>query len=107
MRDSVLALDRVLGADEDLVPFADKEALGRSRDVGGLVAAFGAGDDLARFDEVAGSSQQFNSGGQGDMVVVLLAACDLDPCARVATDDLDDAVDVADLGLALGDAAFE
>src|SRR5664279_5599790 len=41
------------------------------------------------------------------MVVVLLAAGDLDAGARVATDDLDDAVDVADLGLALGDPAFE
>jgi hypothetical protein len=45
--------------------------------------------------------------GQGDVVVVLLAAGDLDLGSGVAADDLDDAVDVADLGLALGDAAFE
>ena len=39
--------------------------------------------------------------------VVDLAGDDLDLGRAVAADDLDDAVDVADLGLALGDAGLE
>ena len=64
VRDGVLALDRVLGADDDVVAFADEEALGRGRHVGGLVAALGPGDDLAGLDHVAGGGQQLGAGGQ-------------------------------------------
>ena len=54
-----------------------------------------------------GAASSSTPAGKRDVGVVLLAARDLDARAGVAADDLDDAVDVADLGLALGDAAFE
>ena len=80
VRDGVLALDDVLGADEQLVAGADQEALGRSGDVVRcrLLAALDAGDDLVGLDHVAVGGQQLGPGRQGDVGVVLLAAGDLD-----------------------------
>ena len=66
-----------------------------------------ARDDLAGLDEVAGGGQQLGALGQGDRRVVRLAARDLDLGPGVGAEDRDDAVDVADLGLALGDAGLE
>ena len=107
VRDGVLALDRVLGADHDVVALADEEALGRGCHVRRLVGAVGPGDDLAGLDDVARRGEQLHAVGQGDVGVVLFAARDLDPCSGVAAKDLDDAIYVADLGLALRDPAFE
>ena len=105
--DGVLTLYRVLRAKHQRVAFADDEALGRSRNVGTLVAALSPGNDLAGFHHVTRSGEELGSGRKAQVGVVLLAAGDLDPRAGVASDDFDDAVDVADLGLALGDATFE
>ena len=62
--DGVLALDGVLGPDDEVVAFADEEALGRGGHVVGLVAALAAGDDLAGLDHVAGGGQHLGAGGQ-------------------------------------------
>ena len=56
---------------------------------------------------VAGGGQHLGPVGQRERGVVDLARDDLDLGRAVAADDLDDAVDVADLGLALGDAGLE
>ena len=63
--------------------------------------------DLALLHEVAGGGEHLGAGREPELGVVLLDARDLDLRADVAADDLDDPVDVADLGLALGDAGLE
>ena len=55
-----------------------------------------------------GGGEQLGALGQLERGVEGLAAGDLDlACRSSLADDLDDAVDVADLGLALGDAGLE
>ena len=66
-----------------------------------------AGQHLVQLHEVAGGGEQLGALGQLDRGVEGLAARDLDLAAGLAVDDLDDAVDVADLGLALGDPGLE
>ena len=58
-------------------------------------------------DGVTGGGQLLGALGHGERRVVDLGRDDLDLGHAVAADDLDDAVDVADLGLALGDAGLE
>ena len=58
-------------------------------------------------DRVAGGGEHLGTLGQRQRGVVDLARDDLDLGRAIAADDLDDAVDVADLGLALGDAGLE
>src|SRR3954452_594646 len=102
--DRVLALHHVLGTDHDAELGAGKEALHRGGDI---ARGRRPGEDLVGLDEVAGCREQLGAIRQLDRGVERLAARHLDLAARLAVDDLDDAVDVADLGLALGDARLE
>ena len=107
VRDDVLALDDVLGADDEAPLVLDEEALDGRRHVDGGAIACGAGEDLAGLDHVAGRGEHLRLRRDAERRVVDLGRDDLDLGRTVATDDLDDAVDVADLGLALGDAGLE
>ena len=104
VRDRILALHDVLGADDRAVVGAGQEALHRCRHVPGRGRA---GQDLVELHEIPGGRQQLRALGEDDRGVERLAAGDLDLAAGLARDDLDDAVDVADLGLALGDPGLE
>ena len=105
--DDVLAFDHVLRTDDEPPLVLDHEALDRGRDLDGRAVDLGPGQDLAGLDHVAGGGEHLGlrRGDQGG--VVDLGRDDLDLGRTVASDHFDDAVDVADLGLALGDAGLE
>src|SRR4029079_2286848 len=107
--DRVLALDDVLGPDGQAVGALDEDALDRRGDVGrrDVLLLGDPGDDLVGLDRIAGRAEQVRALRQGQRRVVALGARDLDLGPGVAPDDLDHAVDVADLGLALRDPGLE
>ena len=65
VRDRVLALDDVLGPDDEAVVALDEEARDRRGDVGRGAVGLDAGDDLAELDDVAGGGQQLGALRQG------------------------------------------
>src|SRR6185295_19507866 len=104
VRDGVLALDDVLGPDDEPVIRLVEEARDRGDHV---LAAVDAGDRLAERDRIAGRREELRLLGDVQRRVVALPAGDLDLRPGVGTNDRDQAVDVADLGLALGNAGLE
>src|SRR3954451_12475702 len=101
--DRVLALDHVLGTDDDAQLGPGQEALHGCQGVAGARPR----EDLVGLDEVAWGGEELGAVRELDGGVEGLAARHLDLATRLAVDDLDDAVDVADLGLALGDTGLE
>ena len=104
---SVLALHDVLGPDDEA-----SSSLTRKPSTGAMTSVVPSlpspramtWSASTRSPGAASSSAPF---GSGERRVVRLAADDLDLGPASLADDLDDAVDVADLGLALGDAGLE
>ena len=108
--DRVLALDDVLGPDDEAVVALDEEALDRGDDVGRravLAVASRATTWLASTASPAAASISAPFGQRRATCrrPRVLTTLTLVPVSLA--DDLDDAVDVADLGLALGDAGLE
>src|SRR5207253_8630034 len=101
-----LPLDDVLGANREAAFALHEEALDRCRDLACAVA-LDAGDDLVDVDRVTRGGKDLGPGRDRQRRVIRLGALDLDLRSALATKDLDDAVDVADLGLALWHAGLE
>ena len=65
MRDRVLALDDVLGADDEMVAVAAEDAPDRGEDLaGGPVGLLDPGDGPVRLDEVAGGGEELGVAGR-------------------------------------------
>ena len=109
MRDLVLPLHDVLRTDGERAVAVDDHPLRRADKIQGrLTLALDAGERLAGLDEVSVRDKQFLAGLELERRVVHVPVGHPDAASAVLTlDHLDDPVDVADLGLALGHAGLE